>query len=150
MLRLHAMKEAVTSREGAILAREATLSTTLLNLAPLNSTRLKVTLLVNSNLVNVTLVDSHSLDALVANFTLLNVTLVDSTTLEEVRSDKLSPKLTDSLKVYERLRHRARLRLIALGVSEGMTAADIQRHWSITRQLTSRALHEVQLLDDDR
>ena len=55
MLRLHAMKEAVTSREGAILAREATLSTTLLNLAPLNSTRLKVTLLVNSNLVNVTL-----------------------------------------------------------------------------------------------
>ena len=92
MLRLHAMKEAVTSREGAILAREATLSTTLLNLAPLNSTRLKVTLLVNSNLVNVTLVDSHSLDALVANFTLLNVTLVDSTTLEEVPELKSCPR----------------------------------------------------------
>ena len=68
-------------------------------------------------------------------------------TLEGVRSDKLRPKLTDSLTVYERLRHQARLRLIALGVEEGMSSADIQRHWSITRQLASRALQEVRELD---
>ena len=68
-------------------------------------------------------------------------------TLEGVRSDKLRPKLTDSLTVYERLRHQARLRLIALGVEEGMTSADIQRHWAITRQLASRALQEIKELD---
>ena len=84
MLRLHAMKEAVTTREGAILARETALSTALSTLSPVNSTRLKVALLVNNSiLVNVTLVDSNSLDALGAIFTLLNVTLVDSTTLDD-------------------------------------------------------------------
>ena len=31
-----------------------------------------------------------------------------------------------SLGVYEKLRHQARLRLIALGLAEGMTTADIQ------------------------
>ena len=67
--------------------------------------------------------------------------------LDDVHSQKLRPKLTDSLGVYERLRHKARLRLIALGVSEGMTPADIQRHWAITRQLTSRALQEIRELD---
>jgi hypothetical protein len=67
--------------------------------------------------------------------------------LEEVRSQTLRPQLTDSLSAYERLRHRARLRLIALGVSEGMSAGDIQRHWAITRQLASRALQEIRDLD---
>ena len=67
--------------------------------------------------------------------------------LDRVNSHKLRPKLTDSLGVYERLRHRARLRMIALGVAEGMTPADIQRHWAITRQLTSRALQEIRELD---
>ena len=91
MLRLHAMKEAATIREGAILARETALSTALSTLSPVNSTRLKVALLVNNSiLVNVTLVDSNSLDALGADFTLLNVTLVDSTTLD---APKMSPCL---------------------------------------------------------
>ena len=67
--------------------------------------------------------------------------------LEDVHSHKLRPKLTDSLGAYERLRHKARLRLIALGVAEGMTPADIQRQWAITRQLTSRALREIKELD---
>ena len=35
-----------------------------------------------------------------------------SPVLDDVHSDKLRPQLTDSLGVYERLRHRARLRLI--------------------------------------
>jgi len=67
--------------------------------------------------------------------------------LDDVQSDKMRPKLTDSLGAYERLRHKARLRLIALGVSEGMTPGDIQRHWAITRQLASRALQEIRELD---
>ena len=67
--------------------------------------------------------------------------------LDDVHSNKLRPKLTDALSGYERLRHKARLRLIALGVSEGMTPADIQRHWAITRQLASRALQEIRELD---
>ena len=67
--------------------------------------------------------------------------------LDDVHSHELRPRLTDSLGIYERLRHRARLRMIALGVSEGMTPADIQRHWAITRQLTSRALQEIRDLD---
>jgi hypothetical protein len=67
--------------------------------------------------------------------------------LDDVRSHELRPKLTDSLSAYERLRHRARLRLIALGVSEGMTPGDVQRQWAITRQLASRALREARDLD---
>jgi hypothetical protein len=67
--------------------------------------------------------------------------------LDDVHSHELRPKLTDSLSAYERLRHRARLRLIALGVSEGMTPGDVQRQWAITRQLASRALREIKELD---
>jgi hypothetical protein len=70
-----------------------------------------------------------------------------SPVLDDVHSDKLRPQLTDSLGVYERLRHRARLRLIALGVAEGMTPGDVQRQWAITRQLASRALREARELD---
>ncbi len=70
-----------------------------------------------------------------------------ATVLESSRSDELRPQLTDSLNAYERLRHKARLRLIALGVTEGMTSADIQRHWSITRQLANRAKREIETLD---
>jgi hypothetical protein len=57
------------------------------------------------------------------------------------------PKMTDALTAYERLRHRARLRLIGLGVAEGMTVADVERHWSITRQLANRSIREAGQLD---
>jgi hypothetical protein len=67
--------------------------------------------------------------------------------LESAHSDKLRPQLTDSMNNFERLRHKARIRVIALGVAEGMTTADIQRHWSITRQLASRAKREIETLD---
>jgi len=69
--------------------------------------------------------------------------------LDEIGSQDLRPQLTRSLSAYERLRHRARLRLIALGVAEGMTSGDIQRHWAITRQLAGRALQEIRELDLD-
>jgi hypothetical protein len=68
--------------------------------------------------------------------------------LEANGSRTWRPRITDSLTTYERLRHRARLRLIALGVEEGMTVQDIQQHWSITKQLANRALREIEHLDE--
>jgi hypothetical protein len=67
--------------------------------------------------------------------------------LDRVRSHEWRPKLTDALTTYERLRHRARLRLIALGVAEGMTVDDVERHWSITRQLANRSIRDAGQLD---
>ncbi len=67
--------------------------------------------------------------------------------LEAAGSDRWRPRLTESLGLYEKLRHRARLRLIAVGLAEGMTSGDIQYHWAITRQLASRAVREVAELD---
>jgi hypothetical protein len=67
--------------------------------------------------------------------------------LEGAASRTWRPRLTDSLTTYERLRHRARLRLIALGAAEGMTVADVQYHWSITKQLANRSLREIDQLD---
>jgi len=70
-----------------------------------------------------------------------------ATVLEDASSRTWRPRLTDSLTAYERLRHRARLRLIALGAAEGMTVGDVQYHWSITKQLANRALRESGQLD---
>ena len=67
--------------------------------------------------------------------------------LETAESAAWRPRMTESLSLYEKLRHRARLRLIALGVAEGMTSGDIQHHWAITRQLASRAVREAAGLD---
>jgi len=67
--------------------------------------------------------------------------------LDAASSRTWRPKLTDALTAYERLRHRARLRLIGLGVAEGMTEADVERHWSITRQLANRSIREAGRLD---
>ncbi len=67
--------------------------------------------------------------------------------LEAANSQKWRQQLTRSLSAYEKLRHRARLRLIAIGLSEGMTQGDIQHHWGITRQLASRAVREVSRLE---
>jgi hypothetical protein len=67
--------------------------------------------------------------------------------LEATGSSTWRPRLTESLGLYERLRHRARLRLIAVGLAEGMTSSDIQYYWAITRQLASRAVREVAELD---
>ena len=67
--------------------------------------------------------------------------------LDRTSSQTWRPKMTDALTAYERLRHRARLRLIALGVAEGMSVSDIERHWSITRQLANRSIREAEQLD---
>jgi hypothetical protein len=70
-----------------------------------------------------------------------------TTVLDEAASRMWRPRLTDSLTAYERLRHQARMRLIARGVTEGMTVTDVQYHWSITKQLANRSLREVEQLD---
>jgi len=66
-----------------------------------------------------------------------------ATVLDRAGSQRWRPRLTDSLTTYERLRHRARLGLIALGVEQGMTVTDVQRHWAITKQLANRALRQI-------
>ena len=70
-----------------------------------------------------------------------------STVMDRADSRSWRPRLTDALTSYERARHQARLRLIALGVAEGMTVADVQDRWAITKQLANRAIRESQQLD---
>lgn len=53
------------------------------------------------------------------------------------------PALSDSIRSFERCRHQARLALIAVGLSEGMGAAEVGELWGITRQLVSRYLREI-------
>jgi hypothetical protein len=67
--------------------------------------------------------------------------------LDRSGSGALRRRLTESLTAYERSRHRARLRLIALGIEEGMTLAEIQDRWAITRQLAQRAMRDIAELD---
>ena len=67
--------------------------------------------------------------------------------LDQAGSGALRRRLTDSLTAYERSRHLARLRLIALGTEEGMTLTQVQERWAITRQLTQRALRDIADLD---
>ncbi len=50
-------------------------------------------------------------------------------------------RLTDAVAEYERLRHDARLALMLLGVSEGMTKSAIARTWGISAQWAG---HEVE------
>ena len=59
------------------------------------------------------------------------------------------PALSDSIRSFERCRPLARLRLIAVGLDEGLTPGDIGRLWGITRQLVARYLKEIDELDQD-
>jgi alkylation response protein AidB-like acyl-CoA dehydrogenase len=64
--------------------------------------------------------------------------------LERVQAGRWRLTLTDSLARYELLRHRARLSLIAVGVEEGMTVADVAEKWGISRQLAARYLRDIE------
>ena len=64
--------------------------------------------------------------------------------LERVQAGRARMTLTDSLAHYELLRHRARLSLMAVGVEEGMTVADVAEHWEISRQLAARYLRDIE------
>ncbi len=54
--------------------------------------------------------------------------------LESQRSAKRRRETTDAFGEFERLRHDARLAMINLAVSEGMSKSDIARAWGISRQ----------------
>jgi hypothetical protein len=64
--------------------------------------------------------------------------------LERIQAGEWRTRLTDSLARYELLRHRARLSLIAVGMEEGMTVADVAEQWSISRQLAARYLRDIE------
>ena len=68
-------------------------------------------------------------------------------TLREEESATWRPKLSDSIRTFERLRHRARLRLISIGLAEGMTVQEVACEWGITRQLAARYVKEIEALD---
>jgi len=57
------------------------------------------------------------------------------------------PQLSDSIRNFERLRHRARLRLIGVGLAQGMTVQDVSAEWGVSRQLAARYLRELEALE---
>jgi hypothetical protein len=52
------------------------------------------------------------------------------------------PVMTESVKAFEIVRHRARLELVAMAIGEGMTITDVARMWNVSRQLASRWVQE--------
>ncbi len=62
--------------------------------------------------------------------------------LQEVHTDTWRPALTEAIKGFEIVRHRVRLVLVAMAIDEGMSIADIAKHWGVSRQLASRWVQE--------
>ena len=52
---------------------------------------------------------------------------------------------TDSFDQFARLRHSARLAMVALAISEGMTKADVSRAWGISPQWAGKLVAKAQL-----
>ncbi len=63
--------------------------------------------------------------------------------LDAVNSERIRPQLTGSLQCFERRRREARLRMIAVGLEQGMSVEDIQKRWAITRSLAVRNIREA-------
>lgn len=70
--------------------------------------------------------------------------LVD--TLRAHHSDQIRPALSNAVRAYERARHRARVRLIAVAMAEGATDQDVRELWNISREIVSRAKRELAAL----
>jgi hypothetical protein len=58
------------------------------------------------------------------------------------------PVMTESVKGFEIVRHRARLELVAMAIGEGMTISDVARVWNVSRQLASRWVQECGVRGD--
>ena len=67
--------------------------------------------------------------------------------LDRVDSERIRPQLTGSLQNFERLRRRARIRMVAVALEQGLTVEDIQQRWAITRSLAVRNIREARGLD---
>jgi hypothetical protein len=69
-----------------------------------------------------------------------------TTIFERIRSSEMRPLVTDALTRFERIRHRGRLRLVAVATQQGMSVEEIQKRWAITRSLAIRNLREAERL----
>lgn len=63
--------------------------------------------------------------------------------LETTRTAEIRRQLTDTLVELSLIRHRMRLELVALCLSEGASIAEIGRLLGISRQLAQRLAHEA-------
>jgi hypothetical protein len=68
--------------------------------------------------------------------------------LVQVKSHEIRPALTAAIRAFERTRHRARLRLIAVTIAEGANDQDVRELWSISQEMVRRAKREIAELDD--
>ena len=69
-----------------------------------------------------------------------------TTIFERIRSSEMRPLVTDALTRFERIRHRGRLRLVAVATQQGMSVEEIQKRWAITRSLAIRSLRQAEKL----
>lgn len=54
---------------------------------------------------------------------------------------------TGAIRTYETARHRSRLRLIAVAITEGATDADLCELWKMSSEMVRRAKREIAELD---
>jgi len=69
-------------------------------------------------------------------------------TLEAVDSHEIRPELTAAIRSFERSRHRARLRLMAVAMAEGADDQDVRHLWNISHEMVRRAKRELGDLED--
>ena len=67
-----------------------------------------------------------------------------TTLFDRIRSSEMRPLVTDALTRFERIRHRGRLRLVAIAMQQGMSVEEIQDRWAITRSLAIRHLRQAE------
>ncbi len=68
--------------------------------------------------------------------------------LLRINSPEVRPALTSTIRAFERARHRARLRLIAVALAEGASDQDIRQLWSLSQEMVRRAKREITEIDD--
>jgi hypothetical protein len=69
-------------------------------------------------------------------------------TLHANHPDEIRPLLTSAIRNFERARHRARLRLIAVAIAEGASDQDVRHPWSVSHEMVRRAKRELTEIDD--
>ena len=67
-----------------------------------------------------------------------------TTLFDKIRSSEMGPLVTDALRRFERIRHRGRLRLVAIAMHQGMSVEEIQDRWAVTRWLAIRNLGQAE------
>ena len=70
-------------------------------------------------------------------------------TFVAVKSSEIRPALTGAIRVFERTRHRARIRLTAVAYAEGASDEDIRQIWNMSREMVRRAKREIVEIGDE-